>query len=237
MADGGIHLVHDDASVEAAALFAEVEAGAELAAVAVGHRAVAQADHPGVHPALQPGRHPLPQGDGVGGLAVGGVQHHQVGLLPHRRRVRQQPRHQFGGAGGVGAETVGVPQHGPDVEILQRAGGLDQRRAHEGTARLIGGKHQLPGSSLGIQLTVAVHQHRAAAALKELRILPDGGQHGVPAQIHAAVQKGEGKQHPLSPQGPQPVGTLYLYTGPPLQRMGQHRRQAEIFFDLRANDR
>ena len=163
------------------------------------------------------------------------MQHHQIGVLPHRRDVRQQPVHQLAGAGGVGAEIVRVPQHGPDVEILQRAGGLHQRRAHEGAARLIGGKHDLAGGGLGIKLAVAVHQHRAAAAVKEMAVLPDGGQHGVPAQIHAAMQQRNGKQHPLSCHRMQFIGALHLHMRAAFQRVGQHRRKAGILLHLRTD--
>ena len=157
-------------------------------------------------------------------------------MLSHRRRVRQQAFHQFTSAGGVGGKIVRVPQHGPDVEILQRAGGLNQRCAHKGAACLIGGKHDLPRGGLGVQLAVAVHQHRAAAALEKPLVLPDGGQHGVPAQIHAAVQQRNGEQHPPPLHGMQLIRPLKLHVGAALQRVSQHRRQPGIFLNLRTDD-
>ena len=201
--DGGIHLLHHGSAVEAAALLAEVETGGVAASVAVRHGAVAQADLLHRHRVRQGAFHQLPQGQRVGGAALGGVERQDVpdgsGLFP----VRKTPD-ELGHGGVKGCDLIGAADLGLGAEVPQGAGGLHQRPPQKGAAGLVGGEHHVPRHVLCVKLPHAGDHQTRHAATQQRGAAAQAGEHPVIRFAAATLIQRHGKQQPLPRQALQP---------------------------------
>ena len=105
-----------------------------------------------------------------------------------------QPFYQLRNRRPEGRLLIHAAYLGLDTEIAQRSGGLHQGPAQKGAARLIGGKHHVPGHILGVKLPHACDNHSGHAAGKQAHIPPQPGEHVIVRFIAASLVQGHGKQ-------------------------------------------
>ena len=215
-------------AVEAAAPLAEVETHGVGAAGAVGQGAVAQTDLRDVPVVPQTLVQGAPQSYGVGGVVAGGVEHQQLGPNVAGKDLMLQPLGGVRYRGLIGSGQVGAQIFGLDAEVGQGAGGLHQGAAQQGAPGTVHGQSQLCRRGLGVELSGAVHNETAGAALQQFRLPAQPGEHPVILKILSGLVQRQGKQDTLALELREVLGAADKPDLPACQSTVQHPVQPSL---------
>ena len=124
---------------------------------------------------------------------AGGVEGQQIGPLPGGEHEGLRLAGQFPGSRLIGPRQVGAQVFGLDAEVGQGAGGLHQGTAHQGASRLVHGQGQLGRRRLGVELPGPVHDQAAGAALQQICLPAQAGQHAEIFEVLPRLIQGQGE--------------------------------------------
>lgn len=122
---------------------------------------------------------------------AGGVEGQQVGPLPGGENKGLRLVGQLPGGGLIGPQQIGPQVFGLDAEVGQGAGGLHQRPAHQGAPRQVHGQGQLGRRGLGVELPRPIHNQAAGAALQQVCLPAQAGQHAEIFEVLPRLVQGQ----------------------------------------------